>query len=477
MQQLRIYYLGPDDGDLQDVRRLISHITRPKPTDEGWLFWSGNVNQAETVPVPIDVGSGLALMHRNQEWSRWCSPNARKTTEVKAERGKSSSSSTLDNAKALRTLNKFLAFPQQLHELPREASPYWQPNIVHSDSVTLGHVVFPGPLSAKRTAPNHAKMEAVKDDQITGRLNNLRREFVSSIAGVFRLLQPFGSVTLNPIIAEYVQIHLTPSLSRLPVPMEVLPNLEIRVKLDNNTMTTSIEYVRLVHNKHLDFMLPQHTVDLRFIRGSSVYWQTEGPGDPRIQQFIQDSNFDIWGTDRLRTPTELALEIPAHAMRLHKMPPGEKLPGATLVDYTFNSLEHRSELLIPIGKGGEWSHLTYTNIEAGKLGGRRDELTLTNPMESGTTLSSHEEPNATAQTTVAKNPNSATLLSRLNTLIKAIENQPENEYLAQAFTYGVEKEKTKQVGAARRALGRTFRTRRLALPRRAPSAVRNRRSR
>ena len=459
------------------MRRLISHIMRPKPIDEGWLFWCGNVNQAETVPVPIDVGSGLALIHRNQQWSRWCSPNVRKTREVKVERGKSTSSNPLENAKALNTLNKFLAPPQQHHELPSEASPYWQPNIVHSDSVTLGHVVFSGPLAAKRSAPNRAKPEAVKDDQIMSRLNKIRRQFVSSIAGVFRLLQPLGSVTSNPAIAEYIQIHLTPSLGRLPVPMEILPNLEIRIKLDNNTMTTSIEYVRLVHNKHLDFMLPQITVDLRFIRGSSVYWQTEGSCDPRIQQFIQNSNFNIWGTDRLRTPTELALEIPAHAMRPHKSLPGKKVPGATLVDYTFNSLEHRSELLIPIGKAGEWSHLTYTNIEAGKLGGRRDELTLTNPMESGTTLPSNEEPNATARINSAKNQNSATLLSKLNTLINALENQPENEYLAQAFTHGVEKERTKQAGLARRALGRTFGARRLAPPRRAPSAVRKRRSR
>ncbi len=438
---------------------------RPNPTDEGWLFWCGNVKQAETVPVPVDVGSGLALIHRNQQWSRWCSPKARKIREAKAERGKSTSLNLLDNAKAVNTLNKFLAPPQQHHELPREASPYWQPDIVHSDSVTLGHVVFSGPLAAKRSAPNQAKTKAVTDDQIVGRLNRIRREFVSSIAGVFPLLEPLGSVTSNPAIAEYMQIHLTPSLGTLPVPMEVLPNLEIRIKLNNDTRTTSIEYVRLVHSKHLDFMLPQNTVDLRFIRGSSVYWQTEGACDPRIQQFIQDSNFNIWGTDRLRTPTELALDIPAHAIRPHKELPGEKIPGTMLVDYTFSSLEHRSKLLIPIGKAGEWSNLTYTNIEAGKLGGRRDELTLTNPMESRATLTGHEETNTAAQITVAKIHNSATLLSRVDTLINGIENQPEYEYLAEAFTYGVEKERTRQVGAARGALGRTFRARRLTLPR------------
>lgn len=438
---------------------------RPKPTDEGWLFWCGNVKQVETVPVPVDVGSGLALIHRNRQWSRWCSPKAR---EVEVERGTSTSPNLLDSAKAVNTLNKLLAPPQQHRELLSETCPYWQTNIAHSDSVSLGQLVFPGPFTTERSATDQGKTKVVKDDQVEGRLDKTQREFITSIAGVFRLLQPLGSVTSNPAIAEYLQIYLTPSPGTLPVPVEILPKLEIRIKLSNDTMTASIEYVRLVHSKHLDFMLPQNTVDLRFIRSSSVYWQTEGPCDPQIQQFIQESNFNIWGTERLRTPTELALEIPAHALRPHKQLPGEKVPGAMSVVYTFNSLEHRSELLIPISETGEWSNLTYTNIEAGKLGGRRDELTLNNSMGSGTRITGHDEPN-----TIAQNSNAATILSKVNTLINALENQPEHEYFAKALTYGVEEEKrTQQGGPARGAPERTFRARHLALPIRTASAVR-----
>ena len=446
---------------------------RPKPNDQGWLFWCGDVNQAQTVPVPVDVGSGLALIHRNQQWSRWCSPKARKLREVEVDRRKSTSPSPLDNAKAVNTLNKFLAPPEQHQDLPSETSPYWQPNIVHSDSVTLGHLIFSGPLAANLSAPNQRTTKAVRDDHLVGRPKKTRREFLSSIAGAFRLLQPLGSVMSKPTIAEYLQIHLAPSLGMLPVPVEVLPNLEIRIKLSNDNMTASIEYVRLVHSKHLDFMLPQNMVDLRFIRSSSVYWRTEGACDPRIQQFIQESNFNIWGTERLRTPTELTLDIPAHALRPHKQLVGEKVPGAMSVDYTFNSLEHRSELLIPISETGEWSNLTYTNIEAGKLGGRRDELTLNNTMESGTRLTGHDEPNTTAQPTNAKNSNAASILSKVNTLINAIENQPEHEYFAKALTYGAEEEKkTQQDSLTKGAPERIFRARHLALPGRTPSVVR-----
>ena len=382
--------------------------------------------------------------------------------EVEVERGTSTSISPLDSAKAVNTLKRFLAPPQRHHELPSDTSPYWQPNIVHSDSVTLGQLIFSEPLGAKRSAPNQVKPKAVKDDQVAHGPKKTRREFVSSIAGVFRLLRPLGSVTSNSAIAEYLQIHLTPSLGTSHVPVEFLPNLEIQIKLSNDTMTASIEYVRLVHSKHLDFMLPQNTVDLRFNRASSVYWQTERPCDSRIQQFIQKSNFNIWGTERLRTPTELTLEIPAHALRTHKQLAGEKVPGAISVGYTFNSLEHRSELLIPLSETGEWSILTYTNIEAGKLGGRRDEFTLTNPMESETRLTAHKGRKA-----VAKKPNAANILSKVETLINAIETEPEHEYFSKALTYGAEEEKTQQSGAATRgALERKFRARHLDLPRR-----------
>ena len=440
---------------------------RPKPADEGWLFWCGDVKQAQTVQVPVEVGSGLALIHRNQQWSRWCSPMARKMRVVETERGTSTSINHLDNARAVNTLKKFLATPQQHHDLPSDTSPYWRPNIVHSDSVKMGQLVFSEPLAAKRSTPSQAKPKAVGDDQVVDGLKKTRREFVSSIAGVFRLLRPLESVTSNPAIAEYLQVHLTPSLGTLSVPVEVLPNLEIRIKLSNDTMTASVEYVRLVHSKNLDFMLPQNTVDLRFNRGSSVYWQTERPCDPRIQQFIQESNFNIWGTERLRTPTELTLKIPAHALRPHKQFAGEKVPGAMPVDYAFNSLEHRSELLIPLSETGDWSNLTYTNIEAGKLGGRRDELTLNNPMESGTRLTGHNGPK-----TVAKNPNAATILSKVEKLVNAIETEPEHEYFAKALTYGAEEEKTQQDGAARGALERKFRARHLDLGIRTPSVVR-----
>ena len=445
---------------------------RPRSANEGRLFWCEDVNQDDTVPVPVDVGSGLALIHRNLQWSRWCNPKARRIKESGLERGTSTSPNPLDSAKAANTLRKFLASPQQHHELLSETSPYWQPKIVHSDLVTLGHLVFSGPLAAERSVPNQATTKAAKNDQVVSGLKKTRREFISSIAGAFRLLQPLGSATSNPTIAEYLQVHLTPSPGTLPVPVEVLPNLEIRVKLSNDTMTASIEYVRLVHSKHFDFMLPQKTVDLRFIRRSSIYWQPEGPCDPRIQRFIQDSNFNIWGTDRLRTPTEVALEIPAHALRRRKELSGEEVPGAMSVNYTFNSLEHRSELLIPISKTGEWSNLTYTNIEAGKLGGRRDELTLNNPMESRTIFTSRDEPKTTAQSTINKKPNAATILSKVNTLINALENQPEHDYFAKALTYSMEKETPQQGATARGAPESIFQARHLPLPIRTPSVVR-----
>ena len=357
------------------------------------------------------------------------------------ERNTSTLMSPLDNhANAANTLNEFLAPPRVNKELLHKAYPFWQSSVVHSHSAIVGQVVFPTMAAVQESASMKTSPEGVNNHRISRTLEKVPREFVSSVAGIFRLLQPLASINSNPTNVEYLQVHLTPSLKKknLPVPAELLPDLEIRISLDNATRSTTIEYARLVRDHKLDCLMPKHTADLRIVRSSCVYSQSAGACDPRIQQFIQDSNLDIWGTDRLRTPTELAFEIPYHALRPHNMSSKEKKPDSMLVGYTCTGLEHHSQLLIPIGKPGEWSYLQYTSIEAGKLGGRRDELALTNLGEPWTTLTNNEAH--------ISEPNTPSLIAKLNALINALEDHSyDADTLTKAFTYGVEREDTKQL--------------------------------
>ena len=156
---------------------------------------------------------------------------------------------------------------------------------------------------------------------------------------------------------------------------------------------------------------------------------------------MQDSNLGIWGTERLRTPTEITLEIPLHAMRSHTLP-AEENPTPVLAEYTFTNLEHHSELRIPFRERDSRTDLTYTSIEAGKIGGRRDELALRHcddPGQKTADLNEADDTASIAQSAVFNKANSASLLRKANALINTIENRPDyddTDGVSPAFTYG-----------------------------------------
>lgn len=412
-------------------------------------------------------------MSKDQQWSRWCSPDIRQND---LENRKPSSIAPLNtlasplnyDQAAANSLTRFFAPPEEEHEVEGRNSPYWQSQVSHLDSAVLGQVLFPTAAAEQKAASIQAKAKGAKDERIRGKLGQWRREFVTQVPGVLRLFEPLGAVDPGPNLGseEYLHIRLTPSFKNtsLPIPIEVLPDLEIQISLDNDSRTASVRFARLTHNKQVDLLLPQNTVDLRFSRQTCVYWQ-RGSLDPRIQQFVQDSNLDIWGTERIRTPTEVTLEIPLHAMRSHTLP-AEENPTPILAEYTFTNLEHHSELCIPFRERDSRTDLTYTSIEAGKIGGRRDELALRHrgdPGQKTADLNKADDTASIAQSAVFDKANSASLLRKANALINTIENRSDyddRDGVSPAFTYGVEKEKRKEAKIA----NQKSKLRRLRLP-------------
>ena len=459
---MHIHYLGPDDADLGDARRLISQIIRPKSADKGWLIWSGALNPSQAIPAPVDVGNGLPLMYKDQQWSRWCSPNIRKFDPQNWKPSSTTPLNTLasplhDDQVVAKSLTRFFAPPEEAHETATSYAPYWQSKPSHLDSAVFGQVLFSTAAAEQKAASIQAKTKGAKDERLRDNLGKWRREFVTQVPGMFRLFEPLGAVAFEPNMAnqEFLQIRLTPSFrnTALPVPLEVLPNLEIRILLDNNSRTASVKYVGLVHSKQFDLLMPQNTVDLRFFRKTCLYWQP-GSLDPRIQQFVHDSNLDIWGTERLRTPTALTLDIPHLALRSHTVA-NHKKPQAVLAEYTFTSLEHHSELRIPFRANEPRMNVMYTSIEAGKIGGRRDELVLghcSDPSPEMAILSEKNAQKVIAQSAVFDKANSASLLRKANALINTIENRPDyddRDGVSKAFAYGPEIEKHRKAQKAK----------------------------
>ena len=92
-------------------------------------------------------------------------------------------------------------------------------------------------------------------------------------------------------------------------------------------------------------------------------------GPPEIEEFLDMSNLDIWGTERIRTPSSLCLPIPRYVPR-----GSETITQPLYVDYGFASLEHCSKLFTD---RADTQRIVFTMIEAGRTGGRSEQLSVT----------------------------------------------------------------------------------------------------
>lgn len=435
LSRLMIYYLGPDDEDMEDARRLISQILRTDKPKNRAVVVGRAIREKRDLLVPIDVGSGLSLTDRSQQWSRWCSRSMRGIDPKSKQQGAVSHPNTIENPldqqEIVRALNRFFALTAKEYETVQKTESHWVNSVIYWDSAMLGQVVFPTPNSKAETA---SLKPGNRNPGLQPRLDSIYREFVTLVPGLVGSLESIGmedpvTKTLNE---ESLLIRLFPSSKNaLPATLlEAVPDLEIRISCDEETKTTSIRDVRLVFKKELDLLLPQNTLDLRFVRQRCVYARSGSGLDPSIKRFIQDSNLDIWGLIRLKTPTDLTLCIPPHALG----PVGEGLTTAGFenhdIQYTFASLEHKNEIGIPFKQPDSWADLTYTTIEAGKIGGRRDELCLRQarrPKRASQTDNDdgHDGEQGVKFVDVDDEQYSASLLRKANALIKRLESPPD----------------------------------------------------
>ena len=343
----------------------------------------------------------MSIVDRSQKWTRWSRPQTIDQASIKKEdrdereeadkEGEKKFSSSLA-AQATRLMHGRLAFDtvKSFFGVPGDTSykscrtetSHWKPDIEYHDSVTLGQVMFDAKMAKAVAKVLREQNTVIKKGQKprpidTGSIGfkSLKqpRAFVPLVPGLVHSLESLGPLEKSE---GSLQIRLSPSPKNLslPVPVKALPDLEICISFDEESKTTSIKEARLVSRNEKDFLQPQNIVDLRFIRERRVYAKDDSI-DPRIATFVQNSDLPLWGPKPLKTPLGLSLSIPALAIQPHKgFDPASC--DALSVDYTYLGLEHRSRLTIPYGDPHSWPTLTYTDIEAGPIGGRRDELSL-----------------------------------------------------------------------------------------------------
>lgn len=340
-------------------------------------------------PCPIETDQGLPLVERGTQWSRWTA-GIRRGFEAFGK----SKNRPYENSNYWSGVSKSIGdllfmnveFPITVIDSNEKSTTFWGDTLMRETSAVFGQVLYPSD-SIKKTKHAFSGIQVIAQDPAFRDALGSRREFLSTFAGLKGLVSSDLDVRTTPKMeypneksSQGLHIRLTPSqnVDMLARGNCVLPDLELRLDINEETRETALVAVRLISDRRqVDLLLPDEIADVRFLAESYVPAFHERI-DPQITDFVKSSNLDIFGEGRLKTPTTLSLSIPRHSVRdtsnstlsdgIRVLGPGPNI----MVDYTFSSLEHRSYISNQIRQ----SRLEYAMIEAGKIGGRRIEARL-----------------------------------------------------------------------------------------------------
>ena len=379
---MTIHFLGPLLDDFRDAKRLLLQSLRPPRSNKAIAVLGASQNHRAIAPVPIDVGNGLPFVQRSREWSRWAKIIKRNqdnhAVEIKSQ-AETRRTQAYDEAVLISAMKRVEQHQRLLTHVPSEnsplvpRSPHWQAIQGRSNSVSIGRVIYPTDVVQqvrKEIAAQWEKRQALSPEMWQDILGP--HEFLSSRNG---LLLSFKNDMSKE--REFILIKLSPkgkharldpladdgdSSSRNPEQAPDAPDLEIYLDIDQERQHVALKEVRaILRIKKTDLLLPHESNDLRFV--SEQYAISSAVLDPNLQAFVNASNLAFWGSERLKTPPSLVLDVP----RFNRKDRDDiELQGS--VEYAFTALEHRTQLFASV----DGFRYEYTMIEAGRSGGQRE---------------------------------------------------------------------------------------------------------
>lgn len=346
------------------------------------LVWAENA-LSRVSANPVDVESGLQWTERQTKWFRFANPSTHGTQRSRGQEDPAKQYPFEHLSLAMQKMKAFLLKPEPYAEVQfrsDDSGLLWQSSAQRRLSATLGHVLF-ADVSAQ------SGMTEALPALPTSTTSNDRRSFLSNgpVPGFWPLLDKLTQKDSLRVAEQKSDIDTRGEVWIRLVPMSVsqgakktdlvLPDIELCVRVDTSTNIARLDKVNLMlSSRESDILLPDEATDLRFTDETFI---TAGSSfEETVNQFIQASNLDTFGQERLRTPPKAQILIPKHALlntRGTKVTKAPDIPNeGLLAEYTFSSLEHRSSL----STSYEGCKLQYTIIEAGKTGGRRSEIRL-----------------------------------------------------------------------------------------------------
>ncbi|KAG8534034.1 uncharacterized protein KY384_000877 [Bacidia gigantensis] len=393
--EFEVHYLERERRALEGVRRmLVTKLGGSQIKQErlhiGALLYSSSLSIS-----PCNSHDSISMQGKQDQRSRYVkvapvgqsSLSSMRKDDLDLKRDKAYHKKSFhDSLRALKALSRFA----QQGEVSADAR--WSAEPTYISTAQSGEVSFPEEQAHNTREQLVGRLDLRKalNVRLHAQLIRFKRAFRSRGAALLSLInekqikqpehQEYEALEHRHKHKDYLLISLTPNLQPgHPVAsVAVLPELELKILIDDETNSVKLSEANLVMREiDIDILMPGNTSDIRLSR--RAFLRSEH-FDPIIQRFVNESNFDVWGNERLTTPNQLTLHVPQHAIWPHAarktQPPSySDMKGGLTVDYIVTGLEHRSSIVTTYNANTD---MHYNMIEAGRTGGRREEIVLIN---------------------------------------------------------------------------------------------------
>ena len=387
-----IQYLGPERADFENAQRLLK--TGNEASDD-LLKHTGNiVMHSPTSPpslTPIPVSDHIPLSRRHISWGRFTSP-VTSGPVFSSDHGlgyleRDVYTNGISAGLAIE-IQRFLqddkTSPVSSSFSPRDTQ-FWSPSLTLQSSANFGLVAWPLNEAPQIVAGPEGDIGYKQFDFRGKRINRFLVNKVSGLAELLLSAQTTPGKRSHPLAAENIVIKLKPELDSQVPPQSVkeLPNLEIRLAVDDPSERPYLDYARFeVQQANFALALPANVSDIQFRKTWYIYSKAKDI-DPRLVDFVESSDLDLEGPTRLKTPNHLRITVPRQAIP-NLLDPGRREHFESLeVRYAFAGLEHRSSMHLQLPSHDNYPRAdlepcttVYELVEAGKAGGRREELVV-----------------------------------------------------------------------------------------------------
>jgi hypothetical protein len=249
---------------------------------------------------------------------------------------------------------------------------YWNDKYETASSAIIGNVIHSFPNRNPEAIP---KTPFTQTDQTV-------RTFSTALPNLSNVLKECR-LSSREAQDEVLILHFQPnpfykhSSSNKSIGAGVLsafPPLEMHFHVDTDTKALHLKSIQaVVREEGTDLMLPDQAVDVRFYQKTTSHLRARWLESKHIKDFLSASNLTYEGR-RLDLPATLSMRIAKHLCREPNLVKLGKDPEAEVhdVEYLFVGREAKKSLMF------QYQHwkLEYTNVDAGRTGGRRSELQL-----------------------------------------------------------------------------------------------------